>query len=187
MTNSTPSYQLDHLAVAGLDLLSLSNWAIKHLGVTPSPGGQHLGFGTHNLLLSLGPEVYLELIAPDPAQDPRTQRLFGLGDPAVLESLKNGPKLHHWIARSTDFSNAVAHQQSLSAFAVPMQRGDLKWSLYLPDDRTLPPAGIPTLIDWGSTLHPCGRLPDSGLRIEAFESAPTLKLSLNTVNGLVTL
>jgi hypothetical protein len=52
---------------------------------------------------------------------------------------------------------------------VPMQRGDLRWHVTMPRDGSLPPQGLPGVIDWGTTAHPCTRLPDSGLRLVQLE------------------
>ncbi|MCD0504910.1 VOC family protein, partial [Bordetella petrii] len=55
---------LDHIAVAAPDLASGADWVERALGVRPQRGGAHPRMGTHNLLLRLGPDVYLEVIAP---------------------------------------------------------------------------------------------------------------------------
>ena len=56
---------VDHLAVAAssLDASTLE----RVLGVPLAGGGKHDRMGTHNRLLRLGSDAYLELIAIDPA------------------------------------------------------------------------------------------------------------------------
>jgi hypothetical protein len=36
----------------------------RRFGVRAAGGGQHVGQGTHNRLLALGPATYLEIVAP---------------------------------------------------------------------------------------------------------------------------
>jgi hypothetical protein len=52
--------QIDHLVFAAPDLEDGVNEVEARFGVRAGDGGQHLGQGTHNKLLALGPTTYLE-------------------------------------------------------------------------------------------------------------------------------
>lgn len=64
----TPSHDLDNLLWEEFHLEDGAARFSAHTGVTPAYGGTRACGGTHNSLLSLGEEVYLEPIALDPAQ-----------------------------------------------------------------------------------------------------------------------
>ncbi|MEJ1992488.1 MAG: VOC family protein [Maritimibacter sp.] len=89
--------RLDHLVVTADRLGAGAEYLHDTLGLMPGPGGDHAAMGTHNRLLSLGPQTYLEAIAVDPdGPEPGHKRWFGLDQPPAQ------PRLSHWALRVDD-------------------------------------------------------------------------------------
>jgi Glyoxalase-like domain len=147
---------LDHLVYAGPDLAEAVARVTELTGVTPAPGGSHVGLGTANHLADLGAGMYLEVIGPDPAQpEPEAPRPFGIDD--LTE-----PALVAWAVRTTDLDTTIENARAHGfdpgdAREMSRETGDgelLRWRLTPP---SVPGTLHPFLIDWGSTPHPTTR------------------------------
>lgn len=136
-------------------------------GAPFTPGGSHPGLGTRNVLLRIGPRVYLELLGPDPGQ-PRPS-----GGPWFPAGAPQRAVLATWCARAPDLDRLRAGPGGhLLGPVRPMSRarpgGDrIDWTLTMP--LVPPPHGgiVPFFIDWGAGAHPCDDLPDHGVRLTA--------------------
>ena len=164
---------LDHLVLGTSDLARGSAWLQRFLGITLSEIGVHQRMGTHNRLLSLGPDCYLELIAIDPTADkPFMPRWFGLDTADVQERIAQKPRLLGWVARTDDIDASSEKMGGLLGSVHAMERGDFKWRITIPDDGYAVEAGlVPALIQWDVPIHPCQRLAEQGCRFEWMEAA----------------
>ncbi|MDP2136043.1 MAG: VOC family protein [Sulfuritalea sp.] len=175
----------DHLVLAAADLDAGAAWLEQQLGVELTAGGRHSRMGTHNRLLGLGGNFYLELIAIDPqAPAPGRPRWFGLDNLPASDR----PRLIHWVARSDDIvRDATASREALGEI-LPMVRGDYRWRITVPADGHLPGEGlVPTLIQWDVAFNPAASLPDAGCRLmklEGFHPQPARIRSALATLGL---
>ena len=170
--------ELDHLAISAASLAEGVASIAALLGVTLAPGGSHPYMGTHNRLLSLGPGLYLEVIAIDPAATrPAQPRWFD------LDRFSGPPRLTNWICRTDDLDAALAAAPPGMGPAQALSRGDYHWRFATPPTGILPfDDAHPALIQWQGPLHPAAALPDSGCRLRrlvvAHPDAGRLLLSL---------
>jgi hypothetical protein len=162
---------LDHILLGSSDLDRGIAFVEERTGVRAVFGGVHPGRGTRNALLSLGERRYLEIVAPDPAQDKV---------PDFAETLLNMLK----AASTPILVGWSAHLDDIEAFAQKLkfqkvnfdgprpgsrQRPDgrlLKWrSLSLEDDHN---GVLPFFIEWDrDSPHPSTDAP-AGCQLERF-------------------
>lgn len=153
--------ELDHIAVLGETLAEASLHAELALGQPLSPGGVHPRYGTHNQVIGLAPQLYVEAIAIDPsAEAPGEARWFG------LDCFSGPARLDKWICRVPDL-DAALDLFPMAGRPVELKRGPLRWRMAVPEDGLLPYDGVfPALIEWMSAVPPGKSLPSSGLQLD---------------------
>ena len=159
---------IDHLVYAVPDLQAAVADVAERFGVRAQSGGRHIGLGTHNALLALGPQTYLEIIAPDPEQpEPAAPRPFG------IDGVSHG-RLARWAVACDDIDEAVAAARSQGYDPGAVVDGlrarptgtVLRWRM---TTGGLAGGLAPFLISWGDAEHPARSAP-RGLTLEAFHA-----------------
>ncbi len=162
--------EIDHIVLGARTLAEGAAHVERILGVKCQPGGVHEGAGTHNMLLGLGPDCYLEVIAPDPNQpQPEHPRMFDLDDASVTLMLEAGPALVGWVARTSAMDALVARLGPRGGEMREMRRGDLHWRMAIPPQRQDMDNLVPALIEWKGE-RAGRRLRDSHIRLVALEA-----------------
>ena len=169
---STPAVSaVDHLLLGVSDLDRGMAWVEEKSGVRAVVGGSHPGVGTRNALLSLGGRRYLEIIAPDPAQNALTLRID-------LRTLSE-PRLITWAAATRDIDALAKKAREAGLRTDGPQPGSrkrpdgtiLRWrtlglKVDLAADGVDP---IPFFIEWASdSRHPSTDSP-RGCELESLE------------------
>jgi hypothetical protein len=164
--------EIDHIVIGARTLEEGAAYVEAHLGARPVPGGRHEGIGTHNMLLGLGKDRYLEVIAPDPAQpDPPHPRPFDLDDPGTRLMLEAEPRLLAWVARTPALEAVVTRLGTHHAGEIrPWSRGKLSWRMAMPPQNQDMSNLIPSLIQWDDGKGAAPTLADSGIRLVALEA-----------------
>lgn len=144
--------RIDHVVMAVRDLDEAARRLAARHGLASTAGGRHVGLGTGNRIVPLGPD-YVELIAVvDPAE--------ALGNPLgrfVARRAGAGARFTGWCL-STDDVEAVAARLGVKATAMSRRRPDgavLSWRLAGLDAAMADPS-LPFFITWDvpPELHP---------------------------------
>lgn len=153
--------KIDHFAVSCESLSQGIEYVADCLEIIPTVQGAHPKMGTHNRLLSLGPDIYLEVIAIDPeAPAPSFSRWFD------LDRFSGVPRLTNWICSTSDLRLALHDAPENAGHPVMFERDKYRWEIAVPDDGCLPFDGcFPAFIQWYGGAHPAPDLPDVGCRL----------------------
>ena len=120
--------RIDHIVIAAHSLEQGVEYIQAELGVDIPKGGFHTTMGTHNHLMQLGNETYLELIAINPeAEIPSHLRWFGLDDGLMRESLRREPRLITWVMNTQDIQNIGQLADFDIGTPTKLQRNNLRW------------------------------------------------------------
>jgi len=165
---------LDHILLGSNDLNAGINFVEERTGVRAAIGGVHPGRGTRNALLSLGDRQYLEIIAPDPAQDkvpdfavPLLQKLKSLSTPRLVDWAEHPGNLEALAAKLK--SAGIAFDGPRDGSRARPDGRLLKWrTLNLADDRN---GILPFFIEWDpNSVHPSIDAPQ-GCTLDRFSIA----------------
>ena len=167
----TISTKLDHLVIGATDLESGVAYVREQLGVDIPKGGEHKTLGTHNHVMQLGDDIFLEVVAPSPTLPaPGRPRWFGLDDPYVMRQLENEPGLIAWVVNTSDLQSVSKSTPLSIGQPVDLQRGDLSWTFSLPaDGRLLAHGMFPYVMQWHMPDHPSRGMADTGCRLQQLE------------------
>lgn len=152
--------ELDHIAILGETLDEAALHVEQATGLPLSPGGVHAHFATHNRLIGLRPDLYIEAIACDPGLPrPPWPRWFG------LDMFRGAARLDKWILRTSDIA-AAQEALPMAGDPVTLERDGLRWTMLVPASGLLPFDGIfPAVIQWHSSVPPGKALPKPDLAL----------------------
>ena len=146
-------HKLDHIVFGARSLEEGTNFIEKKLDIKLSEVGYHDFMGTHNRVVKVDKDIYLEVIAIDPSsKSPNENRWFNLDNPILQKKLEYSPQMIGYVIETKD-------KEILKHFCAPIKasRGNYKWNFAMPNlesnffNKELIENGIiPSLINWKS-------------------------------------
>lgn len=174
---------IDHIVIGAANLDQGAAYVTQTLGVEMPKGGEHPLMGTHNLLMQLGGNTFIEVIAINPdAPPPERPRWYGLDDPTVFNSLQESPRLLTWVLNTSNISALPESSSFNFGAATPVTRGNLSWNFAIPDDGRLLAGGvIPYVMQWHVAPHPAAQMPDLNCRLKSVEISHPYSSWMNNI------
>ncbi len=158
---------LDHFMYAASDLDALREQFYGLTGVSADRGGVHPGLGTRNALASLGQDVYLELIAPDPEQNVP-------GSWGALFGNFSQAQIFTYVVKCADIELCQERLAGLgfkteliNASRTTPSGQVIRWRLLLPEANRFANF-FPIFIDWLDSKHPAESVV-TGCQLVSFE------------------
>ncbi|MCB0689986.1 MAG: VOC family protein [Saprospiraceae bacterium] len=143
------------------------------MDIAPEYGGIHTGKGTHNALIRLADQTYLELIAPDPAQQVHKRWM--------ISGFSGTEGLIRWCWRTNRITEQILTCRGKGWVLGDLMDGNrtradgsvLSWKLTDPD--CIRTHFEPFLIEWSAGIHPCDSLEEQSSIIQIVVSEPDPK------------
>lgn len=161
--------QLDHIVIAAHSLEQGVAWLEDKLGVRLPAGGSHPSMATHNHLMQLGEQSYLEVIAINPqAAAPAWPRWFELDQGLLRAAIEQQPRLITWVMNTGNLQRLRQSAGFDIGKPTLLSRDQLSWEIALTDDgRLLADGLLPYCLQWHSSPHPSKAMADLGCRLKS--------------------
>ena len=178
--------QIDHIVYAVPDFEAAIEQLEKIVGIRPTFGGYHAFKGTKNVLVNLGNQCYLEILAVDETNlNIKPPRWMGV-------DLITEPKITRWSLKSVDWKQESKVLKSYHAEMGIMKDGKretadgdlLTWRMLMP---LANPAVelVPFFTDWQtSSIHPTDNLLEKCQLMDITFTHPTPELVQATFDKL---
>ena len=159
--------RIDHVVIGTANLTSGTKTLETKLSTKFSSGGEHKTMGTHNKLLKLQSNIYLEVIANNPnVNKPSRQRWFSLDESSIKEKIKKSPRLLCWVLEVDNIEDTVKKCGYNPGEILQLSRDELTWKVTVPSNGKLVENGVlPVLIEWPNNQHPSKKLNNSKVSI----------------------
>lgn len=160
---------IDHIVYCVNDLNAAISDLESRLGIAPTYGGRHMTQGTHNAILDLSENCYLEILAVDKENKTISHnRWMGI-------DLVQRPMITRWALKSKDLISDQQYLQSVDSNLGQIVEGSRKtpvgnqlaWRMLLPLAEPVVEI-LPFMVDWSSSdTHPTQNLP-KGCTLKSF-------------------
>tara|TARA_B100000963_G_C22367622_1_gene554434 strand:- start:53 stop:703 length:651 start_codon:yes stop_codon:yes gene_type:complete len=146
-------HKLDHIVFGALTLEEGTKLVESILQVKLSDIGYHKDMGTHNRVIRISEEIYLEVVSIDPQnKNPKNKRWFNLDDPNLQNKLKKSPQIIGYVIETNDLNITKYYDPFFEA-----SRSNYNWQFAMPtykndniDSEIIKTGIIPSLIFWKS-------------------------------------
>ena len=164
-------HKLDHIVFGATSLEEGTNFIENKLVTKLSNVGYHDFMGTHNRVIKVDKDIYLEIISINPrSKAPKEDRWFNLDNPKLQQKLENSPQIIGYVIETDD-------KEILKHFCAPIKasRGNYKWNFSMPnlesdflDIELIQNGIIPSLINWKSN-KPVLQMKDNNFNLNKIE------------------
>ena len=164
-------HKLDHIVLGANTLQEGTDYVEKKLGLSLSEIGYHHHMGTHNRVIKIGENIYLEVIAIDPnANKPKYFRWFNLDNKRQQARLKKSPQIIGYVIENENPDMLKFYNPFFEA-----TRGDYRWEFAIPksddtliNDELIESGLVPSIINWKSK-KPVHHLVDNHFQLEKIQ------------------
>ena len=164
-------HKLDHIVLGCNSLQEGTDYVEKKLGLSLSKIGYHHHMGTHNRVIKIGENIYLEVIAIDPkANKPQHFRWFNLDNEKQQARLKISPEIIGYVIENENPDILNLYNPFFEA-----SREDYRWEFAIPksdnsliNDELIESGMVPSLINWKSK-KPVYQMIDNHLQLEKIQ------------------